>query len=343
MVKSMDEKPLVSVIIPVYKVEDYLINTIESVIQQTYRNIEIILVDDGSPDNSPKICDDFRERDDRVRVIHQENAGPSAARNAGIDIAGGEYIFFVDGDDIIMPHTIEYLVGIALRYHVKLVTYGLTSSYEEACKEDLKQYKLTKYSVREALINPNIATISPCNKLYHKDIWKKLRFPVGMFHEDEYVYHYVIDNAGTFISIDLKLYYYIQREGSTMHRIWKQRVLDGVTAYRDRIEFVKKYSDDELTETVLHELLTYLMKMYGIIYELDERNVEGLYFSEIQKLARELFENIELKKTQKIEQIFLDNNPDKYLQYYVVNRRKRNVRKFLGRIKHFVVNVGKNG
>ena len=114
----MEKNPLISVIVPIYDVESYLPKCVESVLRQTYTNLEIILVDDGSPDNSGKICDDFAARDPRVRVIHKENGGLSSARNAGLDAAHGEYITFLDSDDWIAEDAYEHLLSVLRKYDV---------------------------------------------------------------------------------------------------------------------------------------------------------------------------------------------------------------------------------
>ena len=126
---AMDKKPLISVIVPVYKVEAYLGRCVESLLSQTYGNLEIILVDDGSPDNCGQICDTYAARDTRIRVIHKENGGLSSARNAGIDVARGEYLGFVDSDDWVDVHTYEWLLNMALEENVKLVCAGRYDYY----------------------------------------------------------------------------------------------------------------------------------------------------------------------------------------------------------------------
>ena len=118
------ETPLISIIIPVYKVEPYLRKCLDSVVQQTYRNLEIILVDDGSPDSCGAICDEYATKDERITVIHQENKGLSAARNAGLDIATGDYIQFVDSDDWIEPDALATVLSIAEDHHVDIVCFG---------------------------------------------------------------------------------------------------------------------------------------------------------------------------------------------------------------------------
>lgn len=120
----MEQKPLISVIVPIYRVERYLSKCVESILNQTYRHLEIILVDDGSPDGSGAICDEFAEKDSRIRVIHKENGGLSDARNAGIQVAGGEYLAFVDGDDWIEPDMYEAMLGLTEKYGAKLVCAG---------------------------------------------------------------------------------------------------------------------------------------------------------------------------------------------------------------------------
>lgn len=179
----MDSQELISVIIPIYNVEKYLKKCIDSIINQTYKNLEIILVDDGSPDNCGKICDEYAKKDQRIRVIHKKNGGLSDARNAGIDIAKGKYIAFVDSDDYVEKEYIEIMYKELKKNNVKIVQCGINkiSDNEEIIdnygylKDELinsqriMEEKYTKYP---------ISNVVAWNKLYDIDLFKNIRYPV---------------------------------------------------------------------------------------------------------------------------------------------------------------------
>ena len=233
----------ISVIIPVYNVEAYLDRCIESVINQTYPELEIILVDDGSPDNCPAMCDEWAEKDPRIRVIHQENGGLSAARNAGIKAATGEYIAFVDSDDWI---EIDFL---------KWLYEGIQTTGAEIAACDVREL-----SVKGEALNitgePNISAHSPqeamadlsrgirfravaWNKLYKSEILLNEEFPLNKLHEDEFFTYRIYDKCEILAYVDLPLYAYFQREGSIMADS-SLRHLDLLEAYLARQELFKE-------------------------------------------------------------------------------------------------------
>lgn len=212
------EHPLISVIVPIYKVEKYLSKCIESIIAQEYSNIEIILVDDGSPDNCGKICDDYAIKDNRVKVIHKENGGLSSARNAGIDIAQGEYIGFVDSDDTIEPYMYEKLYNAIYHDKTKLAVCAVNYIYENG--EILRKKSVGKdmtFDFYHAMIEMNshrIFDMGAWSKLYHRDLFKDLRFPIGKLSEDYYIMFRIFDRAQTISYVDTACYNYLQRENS---------------------------------------------------------------------------------------------------------------------------------
>ena len=215
----MEQDILVSVIVPVYNVEKYLARCVESILSQTYRNLEIILVDDGAKDTSGSICDDFAATDSRVRVIHKENGGLSSARNAGIDAAQGEYLEFVDSDDWIEPDAVESLLGAALRHQVKLVVAGRWDVKEKTGekKQGLcpKQEELLP---GETLVSRIFlwkgCDSSACDKLYHRSLFREIRFPYGKVCEDVPIMYRIVLDAGLVAMLPKPVYNYFHRSGS---------------------------------------------------------------------------------------------------------------------------------
>ena len=189
--------PKISVIIPVYKVEEYLKRCVDSVIGQTLRDIEIILVDDGSPDNCPAICDEYAKKDDRVRVIHKKNGGLSDARNAGIDIAKGEFLGFVDSDDYIEADMYEYLYDLVKKENAEISMCEFFHCYQG--KEPEKNEKISVETVDSEtaiyyVLESKKASLTVANKIYKREIFgSDLRFPVGKIQEDAFVIVDVLD------------------------------------------------------------------------------------------------------------------------------------------------------
>lgn len=235
---------LVSIIIPIYKVEKYICKCIESVINQTYKNLEIILVDDGSPDNCPLICDEYAKKDGRIVVKHKKNGGLSDARNTGLDIANGEYLFFLDSDDYIAEDAIEKLYRILTETNSDLAicNYEYVSESgildilidspikNEVMDRDLLFTKLTEQR--------NWFYVVAWNKLYKKSLFNNLRFPVGQVNEDEFIVHKVFLKCKQGVSITDKLYFYLKREGSITTSAKSIKRLDVVKALADRCDFL---------------------------------------------------------------------------------------------------------
>ena len=215
----MEQEILISVIVPVYNVEAYLPRCVDSILAQTYRNLEIILVDDGTKDHSDRICDEYAARDPRVKVIHKENGGLSSARNAGIDIAGGEYLAFVDSDDWIEPETYAHMLKAAQQYGVKLVCAG---RYDIKSKTGEKKRGLCPPReevisgtelVRRIFLWDNVDSAA-WDKLYHRSLFREIRYPVGKICEDVPTTYRIALDAGQAAMCDRPLYNYFHRPGS---------------------------------------------------------------------------------------------------------------------------------
>lgn len=213
----------VSVIVPVYKVEKYLNKCVDSIISQTYKNLEIILVDDGSPDNCPRICDEYAQKDDRIKVIHKQNGGLSDARNAGIDVASGEYIAFVDSDDYINKLMIETLYKDMIVNNVDISVVGYKyvaegekiSSDEEISTSNVRI--VDKTFALTCLFGDNQIGNYAWNKLYARELFNDIRYPKGKKMEDLGTTYLLFQKASKISLNDAKLYNYLQRGDSIVH------------------------------------------------------------------------------------------------------------------------------
>lgn len=218
---------LISVIVPIYGVEDYLDKCVNSIANQTYKNLEIILVDDGGLDKCPEICDKYARRDRRIRVIHKQNGGQSEARNFGIDIAKGKYLAFVDGDDWIESTMIEHLYSTCEKFNVGMSTCARYLTDGETVNGTAFVGEQRVYSSEEAM-NEILAgksmDVAPWDKLYRSELFEKIRFPVGEVNEDIAIFYKLIDRACRIAHCGTAEYYYRNRPGSTTKLTYKYEV-----------------------------------------------------------------------------------------------------------------------
>ena len=237
------EMPLISVIVPVYNVEAYLDRCVQSIVDQSYKNLEIILVDDGSPDNCPAMCDAWAEKDSRIKVIHQENAGGGAARNVALDVAHGELISFVDSDDYIEPHMYAHLLSL-MESDVDIAEYGILNTENDyAALDNGSSCESKIYSVQEAMqlhISDSLFRQTPPNKLYRRSTIGEIRFPVGKRIDDEFWTYRVIANARKLVHTSCKMYAYRQQPGSVMHLAFSLQRLQAVDAKCQRLGLLQE-------------------------------------------------------------------------------------------------------
>lgn len=238
------EMDLVSVIIPVYHVEACLPRCIESLLNQTYRKLEIILVDDGSPDNCPKICDSYAQQDARIKVIHQENGGIANARNVGLTASTGEYLTYVDSDDWVEPIYVEKLLHLLKKYNADMATcHELWTDDTEATikhtHEVIKVYN-TKQAM-ETLLYQQDFDAAPHGKLYRTHICKRHQYPSGMLFEDLGNTYKIVADCGKVVCSDQQYYFYFQSTNSITRSTFDQRRLAVVTLIDEQFDFVMKY------------------------------------------------------------------------------------------------------
>lgn len=240
---------LISVVLPIYNVENYIEKCIESILNQTYSNIEIILVDDGSPDSCPEMCDEYAKKDKRVRVVHKENGGLSDARNAGIKVASGEYITFVDSDDYVDRDYIEFLYNTIEKENADIaigahrVLYDSGKIIEKATHENSI---LEPKEVLERILYDDGIDLSAWGKLYKMSLFEDIKFPKGRLFEDSATTYMLIDKAKKIAINSESKYNYIIRKDSISNAKFSPKKMDLITSTKEMTEYVKnKYPDLE--------------------------------------------------------------------------------------------------
>jgi len=241
---------LISVVVPVYKVEAFLGRCVDSILSQTFPDFELILVDDGSPDNCPQLCEDYANRDDRVRVIHQQNGGLSAARNTGIDWAfkhsDSQWLAFVDSDDWVHPDYLRLLYEAVTVCDTKISACGVQRTAGEPLPlfldTDPECLPSDDYYCSETVHDGTTAIA--WNKLYHKSLFEKLRYPIGKLHEDEFTTYKAVYQAGRVGIVHAKLYAYYQNPEGIMLSQWNPRRMHILEAVEQQIDFARETGKD---------------------------------------------------------------------------------------------------
>lgn len=237
---------LISIIVPVYNVSEYLCECVDSILTQTYQNLEIILVNDGSTDACSRLCDAYASEDSRIRVIHQVNKGLSAARNKGFEVSKGNYIAFVDADDMIFGTYIEELYSLILKNNAQLAICAYTRAQNASDKEAAAhEYILTsKKMLKEWHGRRKAIETVVWNKLYSRELFESFEhskiFPEGKTHEDIYTSYLFVNSAETIAITNKKLYFYRKREKSISRTYTKETIKADLDAQRERLRFFKE-------------------------------------------------------------------------------------------------------
>lgn len=309
---------LISIIVPVYQTKEYINDCLDSVINQTYRNLEIIVVDDGSTDGSGEICDSYAKADDRIKVIHGINGGLSHARNVGIDIAKGEYLVFIDSDDMVHPEFISYLYKLCESTGSDIAQCDFLMIKD---KNDIlspqKVEHICIYSPQEVLAKTYmgfeaVRYIVAWNKMYKKQIFDNVRFPKGKIHEDAYTAHKLFWNAKKIVVSNLYLYWYLQRADSIIGKKFSVKRLDSIEASREKREFFKKNNlmKDYYDMTVQH--YHNLWRNYRLVEENIENPKEFLITlkNEAKEVEKEILESDEGILLEKLRTIYPNLSAD---------------------------------
>jgi len=338
----MDNKSIVSVIVPIYKVEEYLEDCIESIINQTYKNIEIILVDDGSPDNCGKMCDEYALKDERIKVIHKENGGLSSARNAGLDIARGEYISFIDSDDYISKNFIKNLMKVMTEYNVEVAQCDFTRKILDLNENEfINKDEVKILNKDEAMYNLNILNhgkyVIACNKLYKKDLFEKIRFPKGKINEDTYVTYKIFYETEKNIAIlNQKLYFYRERNNSIMTNKFSIKNYDALEGYKSQVDFFKEKKQKKYRENALWVYQKHLKDFW---YKTEENitNKKQTHLKQLLKESRKILSNILCSKVfsvkEKIIYLLFDISPK---MYFSITKIFKNIKVHRDAFKYFI-------
>ncbi|WP_165767903.1 glycosyltransferase family 2 protein [Virgibacillus indicus] len=268
----------ISIIVPVYNLEYLLLKCVDSILSQTFTNFELILVNDGSTDNSGEVCDEYAKLDSRVKVIHKENGGVASSRNAGLDAAKGKYIGFVDNDDYINEFMFETLYNNIIAHSSDMAVCDFQKVDEVQCvdtKNADSHYKIQHFNTKEALnqlYTPNYLTfVCPWNKLYKSDLFDEIRYE-NSINDDETVAHKLLYISKKVTYIYTTLYYYVQREESQTNSTFHINRLDAVYALKAREVFFREKGESELHQ----KALKHYMEKFFWYYYLAKSNLEDI-------------------------------------------------------------------
>lgn len=245
----MGHTDLVTIVVPIYNVEKFLSRCVDSILNQTYEHLEIILVDDGSTDNSSVICDEYKKNNERIKVIHKPNGGLSDARNAGLNIATGKYVAFIDSDDYITVDAIEDMLFKLKENNAQIAVCNMIRFFDNEKNEPF--YKPTENAI---VLNENdrfqtLNQPSVCNKLFLSELFKNIRFPKGKFYEDTFVYHKLAYLSKSIVLTGKDSYWYFLRENSILgSQKLSDKYFDFIEAVYERTKFLynKKVYDYSL-------------------------------------------------------------------------------------------------
>lgn len=304
---------VISVIVPIYNVEQYLDKCINSILNQTYKNIEVILVDDGSPDNCGRICDNYSKKDSRIKVIHKENGGLSDARNVGIDNANGKYICFVDSDDYIENRYIELLYKAIKENNVDIAQCGIKKISDDEILIENIGYKndgvKKSKKMLEDLYTTNWENIVVWNKMYLRELFDNIRFPKGKIHEDEYTTYKILYKTENVAILNKCLYNYRQNVDSITGKKFNMKRLDILEGLKERVNFFEINNEKKLYMLSLKLYIKKLRECYSNVkmYINDSKNIQQKIIREHNEYSKKLFKlkNISLKSRIKTKIFFI--------------------------------------
>lgn len=278
----------VSIIVPVYNVEQYLKECIESILAQAWKNFEVILVDDGSTDSSGKICDEYSQKKEFISVIHKKNGGLSSARNAGIDVAQGDYLAFIDSDDVVHPRYLSELVAIVKKEKADLAACNFCVG--SLCR--WKNFSEVKYDIRcnedvlKKMNDNDVVVTVAWNKLYHAKFFREygLRYPVGKIHEDMFLTPQILYYTKKMVITNEQLYFYRQRENSIMNSSFSIKQLDALDAIEFRIELFQHWNKQYLQAS---EYESYIRKSNELYKKMKEEETD-LYIEAQERIKTKM-------------------------------------------------------
>lgn len=261
--------PKVSIIVPVYKVEKYIDRCIKSILNQRFKDFELLLIDDGSPDSCGVLCDYYASNDTRIKVVHQCNKGLSGARNTGLDISKGQFICFVDSDDEIKENYIQAMLNVIDKYNVDIVECKRVDVYPnriEIASDNTYEVEIfDKNKALEGNVNNTLFYQTVWNKMYRKEVIGSIRFPEGKLHEDEYFTWKVISRCNVLATVDASLYMYNHREGSIMETFSFRR-LDFFEARIERHYYIENNTKDLVLASKMSIVMPCILVMQKLLH-----------------------------------------------------------------------------
>lgn len=296
---------IISVIVPVYKVEKYLKRCVDSILAQTYHNMEVILVDDGSPDNCGKICDQYAAQDSRIRVIHKENGGLSDARNVAIPLAKGDYIGFIDSDDWVSPYYVEHLYKAVAKCDADMGISWFENVFEGKNLQSKPEEELTRYeslTVEECLkkmLYQNGVEFSAWGKLYKTEIFQDLRYPVGKLYEDIPVTYEAVKRSKKISVIGNVDYFYFQRADSIQNNAFNVRKMDGIEHCQNMMKAVEM----DFPKLKSAAECRYFSTVCNILFQIKDDEHEParqVLWNEVLKYRKDVLLNAEARKKARL-------------------------------------------
>ena len=298
----------ISIIIPIYNTEKYLKSCVESIINQTYKNLEIILVDDGSIDKSGQICDEYSKKDPRIKTLHKPNGGLADARNYGLKNATGKYIGFIDGDDYIYPTFYEELHNLIKKHNADIAECQFLrikeddiNKAEKIIDEENKKLKIDvkEYENKNALhllygtrLHPYVKKVVVWNKIYKRKLWEDMQFPVGKLHEDEFTTFKVLYNCKKIVSTNKILHGYMQTNNSIMRRkIEQKRIDDNLEAYSVASQFFKENNEKDIEMMSRRRYLENCIELSGKVLKEKDDSLDNIHkLKSLAKIYKEYYE-----------------------------------------------------
>ena len=322
---------LVTVVVPIYNVEKYIDNCIQSIICQTYQNLQIILVDDGSPDNCPRICDEYQKNDSRIEVIHKKNGGLSDARNAGIQKAKGKFICFIDSDDFINSKYIEKLYNMIEKNDadIAIVNFKRVQEFKETyLKEDNENSTENVYTGKQMIENiydKNLYLQSTVawNKMYKTKLFQTIQFPYGNLHEDEYTTYKLYYNCKKIVMTSEPLYYYRYVPNSIMNKKFNQKRLDGILALEERLNFFNEKKEKRLYDLTLVRYMLVIMIHYMNckMFLENSQEIQEELMNKYKKFYKKVIKLPECSKQDKLKIMLFRASPKLYYQIRTYSKK----------------------
>ena len=299
----MGEK--ISVIVPVYNVEQYLERCVDSIISQTYTNLEIILVNDGSTDNSGKLCDELAKKDERIRVIHKENGGLSDARNRGIDEAESDLVGFIDSDDYIDSDMYEVLLKNLNNTDADLsmcALYDVYNNTPEAQVANKETWELSSEQAIKMVMEAKILSVTAVNKLYRKSLFTDLKFEVGKIAEDAFIMIKLLDKCEKIVATNEKKYYYVHRENSITTQKFSTKFLNVIEAYEQNSNIIsEKYPKlKDVAQTRMNWAYFYVLDRLLLDDNYNDKELENKLISYLKNYRKDILNDPLFTKGRKI-------------------------------------------